>query len=1015
MWVRRATSAPGELASPQPGVARYMPAPRQQPPVQSANAPAPPETSASVTTPGHAPSPALVLPLPETPEAWAVRVGPEAVVLAAELEERSMHLRSTQTAFDQAAALNVALNERIALQVQAAEVQEAERLEATSQTQILRRYAAQLQLDGDKQQHSATVLKRQIQQIGAARDKGQQALNEMIETSRLVAAPEVALLREDIRQREVTAGELRGEVEDSYAESDQLRKQLSHAHELRVAQERASQEKDERILLLQREVESRHQQESDDPSWSEARGRGSRRKPQPSRVPLFEEPSGSGVPPSNRRESSCSRSPSPMPFRPFQLHVRDDPCEFETLWQGLPRSSAWRLELQQLLDDNLTLLAPKLDPRLDFVDEYLIQPHAAMLIEENISGLEDYPMYNALRMRAKMLQRISARTKPLSTVGDLGKSYANAVTDAKVSAPTSTDDEAPDDDALSQYTDASAFSTALLPLPSVPKDILRNACSDSSVAAIVMSTAAIDHSGIERQRRTFWTTQMHTSRMKHMVKDHRDKIRYARDLADRISIPKDLSSVDPSKSAAAWSSFRSAFVAEVLVALRYGSDWMMVLTTLLNRFMASPSLQQHKAGHGRLLGFIKTAINDTRLHEFPLLHADVLFFKMDMSFEGAVKSSVSTDWDEMRSRIASFDSIILSQSLVAAFVKMKSDEHTTSETVWYNPIDRMKLFERFYECLTHDVGDPARGAANAKEFNVMWLRREAQVVAGNVPASQLDICVFAREVIVPLEIALARDRANGAAPAAQDTRVSEVERPPRAPHRSETRRVAAAATTQHGKQRAAAVARDAAAPAELLDRPIAATALPRDAPGAAPNPSSTPRSSSAQPFSNASANGRPANPPAGKLGEPEGVAWTPELWRRVTVNWDHLETAVVKMDDGAGQVKSWAYAVAAKARPADKTLKVFRNTGRPESTPVTREWAVDACAYCAHRPAATDPAEKNPAHPNAWFFGTGDGKHNPYRCQCFKRFLAEGGDRSHSEREKKFLRDVLVYRERRRE
>jgi hypothetical protein len=233
--------------------------------------------------------------------------------------------------------------------------------------------------------------------------------------------------------------------------------------------------------------------------------------------------------------------------------------------------------------------------------------------------------------------------------------------------------------------------------------------------------------------------------MKHMVKDHRDKIRYARDLADRISIPKDLPPVDSSKSAAAWSSFRSAFVAEVLVALRYGSDWMMVLTTLLNRFMASPSLQQHNAGHGRLLGFIKTATNDTRLHEFSLLHADVLFFKMDMSFEGAVKSSVSTDWDEMRSRIASFDSIILSQSLVAAFVKMKSDEHTISETVWHNPIDRMKLFERFYECLTHDIGDPARGAANAKEFNVLWSRREAQVVAGNVPASQLDICVFARE------------------------------------------------------------------------------------------------------------------------------------------------------------------------------------------------------------------------------------------------------------------------------
>ena len=177
--------------------------------------------------------------------------------------------------------------------------------------------------------------------------------------------------------------------------------------------------------------------------------------------------------------------------------------------------------------------------------------------------------------------------------------------------------------------------------------------------------------------------------------------------------------------------------------------------------------------------------------------------------------------------------------------------------------------------------------------------------------------------------------------------------------------MAAAAATQQGRQRAAAVAKDAVTPAEPLGRPIAATSLPRDAPGAAPNPSSTSRSSSVQPFSNASANGRPTNPPAGKLGEPEGVAWTPKLWRRVTVNWDHLETAVVKMDDGAGQVKSRAYAVAAKARPADKTLKVFRYTGLPESTPVTREWAADACAYCAHRPAATDPAEKNPAHPNA--------------------------------------------------
>ena len=131
----------------------------------------------------------------------------------------------------------------------------------------------------------------------------------MIEQSRLVAAPEVALLREDIRRRGATAGELRDEVEDSNAESEQLRKQLSDAHELRTAQERALQEKDERILLLQREVKvvinrrvTIHHGRKREVAAVAA-----------SRSPLFEESSGSSVQPSTRRESRVGSERSQQP------------------------------------------------------------------------------------------------------------------------------------------------------------------------------------------------------------------------------------------------------------------------------------------------------------------------------------------------------------------------------------------------------------------------------------------------------------------------------------------------------------------------------------------------------------------------------------------------------------------------------------------------------------------------------------------------------------------------------
>ena len=51
------------------------------------------------------------------------------------------------------------------------------------------------------------------------------------------------------------------------------------------------------------------------------------------------------------------------------------------------------------------------------------------------------------------------------------------------------------------------------------------------------------------------------------------------------------------------------------------------------------------------------------------------------------------------------------------------------------------------------------------------------------------------------------------------------------------------------------------------------------------------------------------------------------------------------------------------------------------------QFAKGACLYCLHRPlpkSDTPDSEK-------WWYGTGNGDHNPYRCRAFIRYLVEGG------------------------
>ena len=87
---------------------------------------------------------------------------------------------------------------------------------------------------------------------------------------------------------------------------------------------------------------------------------------------------------------------------------------------------------------------------------------------------------------------------------------------------------------------------------------------------------------------------------------------------------------------------------------------------------------------------------------------------------------------------------------------------------------------------------------------------------------------------------------------------------------------------------------------------------------------------------------------------------------------------------------------------------VWAAAPRPEQG---QPYPPDACAYCFYRPKAKGQ-DSRPNNPDFWRFGTGDGAHFPGMCDCFKRYLAEGGDASDPPNGRQFLQSAL--RERRR-
>ena len=181
-----------------------------------------------------------------------------------------------------------------------------------------------------------------------------------------------------------------------------------------------------------------------------------------------------------------------------------------------------------------------------------------------------------------------------------------------------------------------------------------------------------------------------------------------------ILIAPDLRSADAELAADAWNAYRRHLLILIRQALTVGFPWAELLTRLAS------TLSDQRSGYPRLANYITCALDDTSLIRYPLLHADVLFYKLDCSYAvGSSKyssDSVTVDWERATSRLPGEDPISLAIRVTNAFLTKHDSPTLTDVTVWDHPSFTNEINRRYSECLCNDIADPERGADIALQF-----------------------------------------------------------------------------------------------------------------------------------------------------------------------------------------------------------------------------------------------------------------------------------------------------------
>ena len=229
------------------------------------------------------------------------------------------------------------------------------------------------------------------------------------------------------------------------------------------------------------------------------------------------------------------------------------------------------------------------------------------------------------------------------------------------------------------------------------------------------------------------------------TREHRDATRMATDLTFDLVLPDGLKSADRDEQITAWRSFRPAFALALSIRLGIGCDWRVLRVSLSNAY-------QHT--FPRLHSFLQVALRDSVLAAHPVLHAEVLLFKADLSFGSGVHLDVGAAdlrWRAITSRPATLDVVTLAEDLTGAYVEKLRDPAITLDSVWADKNHRRRISDRYYECLQNDPVSHERGAELAWKFLDKWvelLQCEREGYPLDIP---LDVRIVARRCVAPLE------------------------------------------------------------------------------------------------------------------------------------------------------------------------------------------------------------------------------------------------------------------------
>ena len=226
-----------------------------------------------------------------------------------------------------------------------------------------------------------------------------------------------------------------------------------------------------------------------------------------------------------------------------------------------------------------------------------------------------------------------------------------------------------------------------------------------------------------------------------------------------ILIAPGLRSADTEEQAEAWNLYRRTLLVLIREALTVGFSWSQILQRLHTTF-SDPD-----QGYPRLVNHLDAALEETVLMKYPLLHADVLFYKLDHSYAtGSTKyraNSSSVEWDSAVSRLPGEDPVSLAMRVTNAFIIMHDNPTITNVSVWSKPAFVEEINVRYRDCLENDLGNPERGQGSADHFVIAWQRAQVKYEYESGDALELSCERLARGCVIPYEIAYVERRYTG--------------------------------------------------------------------------------------------------------------------------------------------------------------------------------------------------------------------------------------------------------------